>query len=123
MLTKGHSCPSPQTAPQIEKVMEVQALKGKGLAGDRKFRENNLKHCQITLIEIENISYFNKISKTSKLPPCVISIVNLDLALFPPLQPARPGLHVKYIGAAASAGFVLKNCRLLHQLFRCWEKL
>ena len=50
---------------QIEKVKEVRALKGKGLAGDRKFRENNLKHCQITLIEIENISYFNKISKTS----------------------------------------------------------
>ena len=48
---------------QIEKVMEVQALKGKGLAGDRKFRENNLKHCQITLIEIENRTTYINIFK------------------------------------------------------------
>ena len=50
---------------QIIKVREIEALKGKGLVNDRKFRESNLKHCQITLIEIENINYFNKISKTN----------------------------------------------------------
>ena len=50
---------------QIIKVKEIEALKGKGLVNDRKFRENNLKHCQITLIEIENINCFNKISKTN----------------------------------------------------------
>jgi len=50
---------------QIEKVKQVQAVAGKGLINDRNFRENNLKHCQITLIEIENIEYFNKISKTN----------------------------------------------------------
>ena len=38
---------------QIIKVREIEALKGKGLVNDRKFRESNLKHCQITLIEIE----------------------------------------------------------------------
>ena len=50
---------------QIERVKQAQALKGKGLVDDRKFRENNEKHCQITLIEIENINYFNKISKSN----------------------------------------------------------
>ena len=50
---------------QIKNVNKVEALKGKGLVNDRKFRENNLKHCQITLIEIENINCFNKISKTN----------------------------------------------------------
>ena len=48
---------------QIVQVKQAQALKDKGLVNDRKFRENNLKNCQLTLIEIENINYFNKISK------------------------------------------------------------
>jgi len=44
---------------QIKNVDEVEALKGKGLLNDRKFKENNEKKRQITLIEIENIIYFN----------------------------------------------------------------
>ena len=50
---------------QIQKVNEVEALKGKGLQNDRKFSDNNQKERQITLIEIENINYFNNISKTT----------------------------------------------------------
>ena len=50
---------------RIKKVTEVDAFKGKGLLNDRKFRENNHRESQITLIEIENINHFNKISKTS----------------------------------------------------------
>ena len=50
---------------QIKNVNEVEALKGKGLVNDRKFRENNQKQCQITLIEVENINYFNNKSKTN----------------------------------------------------------
>ena len=50
---------------QIQNVNKVEALKGKGLQNDRKFSENNDKKRQITLIEIENINYFNKISGTS----------------------------------------------------------
>ena len=53
---------------QIQNVNEVEALKGKGLVNDRKFSENNQKARQITLIEIENINYFNNISKTN-IPP------------------------------------------------------
>ena len=53
---------------RIKKVAEVDAFKGKGLLNDRKFRENNHKKSQITLIEIENINHFNKISRTSISP-------------------------------------------------------
>ena len=53
---------------QIQKVDKVEVLKGKGLLNDRKFRENNQKERQITLIEIENINYFNSISKTNISP-------------------------------------------------------
>ena len=49
---------------QIQKVSYVEALKGKGLVNDRKFRENNQKETQITLIEIENINYYNSKFKT-----------------------------------------------------------
>ena len=52
----------------IRNVNEVQALKGKGLLNDRNFRENNQKECQITLIEIENIDYYNNISNTKISP-------------------------------------------------------
>jgi len=53
---------------QIQNVNNIEALKGKGLLNDRKFSENNQKERQITLIEIENINYFNNISKTN-IPP------------------------------------------------------
>ena len=49
---------------QIIDVKEVQAIQGKGLLNDRFFKENNHKKTQITLIEIENINYYNKISTT-----------------------------------------------------------
>ena len=53
---------------QIQNANEVEALKGKGLVNDRKFSENNQKTRQITLIEIENINHFNKVSKTNIAP-------------------------------------------------------
>ena len=53
---------------KIENVNEIEAVKGKGLLNDRKFKENNQKERQITLIEIENIIHFNIISQTKILP-------------------------------------------------------
>ena len=53
---------------EIYNVITVEAIKGKGLVDDRKFEENNHIKRQITLIEIENINYFNNISKTN-IPP------------------------------------------------------
>ena len=49
----------------MKAVNSAEAIAGKGLVGDRHFKEKNEKGCQITLIEIENIKYYNQISKTS----------------------------------------------------------
>ena len=52
----------------IINVNSAEVIKGKGIVNDRKFIENNQKERQITLVEIENINYFNNISKTN-IPP------------------------------------------------------
>ena len=52
---------------KIVNVNEVEAIKGKGLVGEKHFKENNKKRSQITLIEIENINHYNKITET-KIP-------------------------------------------------------
>ena len=49
---------------KIVNVNEVEAIKGKGLVGEKHFKENNNKRIQITLIEIENINHYNKITGT-----------------------------------------------------------
>ena len=49
---------------KIVNVNEVEAIKGKGLLGEKHFKENNKKISQITLIEIENINHYNKITGT-----------------------------------------------------------
>ena len=46
-------------------VDSVESIAGKGLVNDRHFKENNEKKSQITLIEIENINHYNRISGTS----------------------------------------------------------
>jgi len=43
----------------------VEVVAKKGIVGDRYFRENNSEKCQITLIESENINYYNQKFKTS----------------------------------------------------------
>ena len=53
---------------KMESVVKAQAVAGKGLVNDRHYKENNSNKCQITLIEVENINYYNKISGTSFLP-------------------------------------------------------
>ena len=50
---------------KIVNVSDVEAIKGKGLVGEKHFKENNKKRCQITLIEIENINHYNKITRTT----------------------------------------------------------
>ena len=48
----------------IIEMKSVDAVKGKGFINDRKFKENNDKKSQLTLIEIENINYYNKVSNS-----------------------------------------------------------
>ena len=58
---------SENKSSKIVSVNEVEAIKGKGLIGEKHFKEDNKKRSQITLIEIENINYYNKITGT-KIP-------------------------------------------------------
>jgi|TARA_B100001964_G_scaffold73307_1_gene83053 MOSC domain-containing protein YiiM len=46
-------------------VYEIKVIHGKGIVGDRYFLENNEKRKQVTLIEKENIDFYNKISQTN----------------------------------------------------------
>ena len=44
---------------EIQEVDKIEILSGKGVIGDRHFQEDNEAKNQITLIESENIDYFN----------------------------------------------------------------
>jgi len=52
---------------QIKSVNEVEATAGRGLSNDRHSKQNNEDKSQLTLIEIENVNFYNKISNT-KIP-------------------------------------------------------
>ena len=58
---------SENKSSKIVSVNEVEAIKGKGLIGEKHFKEDNKKRSQITLIEIENINHYNKMTET-KIP-------------------------------------------------------
>ena len=58
---------SENKSSKIVSVNQVEAIKGKGLIGEKHFKKDNKKRSQITLIEIENINYYNKITGT-KIP-------------------------------------------------------
>ena len=45
---------------KIQEVEKIELLSGKGVIEDRHFQETNDARTQITLIESENIDYFNK---------------------------------------------------------------
>ena len=45
---------------EIKSVSSIDLIAGKGVIGDRHFHEYNTERNQITLIESENIDYYNK---------------------------------------------------------------
>ena len=67
---------------EIQSLVKIDAFKGKGLLNDRKFAKDNHKESQITLIEIENIYYFNNKYKTN-IPPIDFrrNIITKDIRL------------------------------------------
>ena len=44
---------------KIEEVRSIKVLANKGIVGDRHFKEFNDPYCQLSLIESENIDYYN----------------------------------------------------------------
>ena len=43
----------------IKEVVSIEVLVNKGVIGDRHFKDFNDPYCQLTLIESENIDYYN----------------------------------------------------------------
>ena len=56
-----------KNSQKIDEISEIEVLSGKGILGDRHFRDYNNHKGQITLIEKENIDYYNNKYK-SKIP-------------------------------------------------------
>jgi len=44
---------------EIEEVASIEVLANKGVIGDRHFKDFNDPYCQLSLIESENIDYYN----------------------------------------------------------------
>ena len=44
---------------KINEVSSIDVLENKGIVGDRHFKDFNDPYCQLTLIESENIEYYN----------------------------------------------------------------
>ena len=55
-------CIAPKSNKDMENVQEVNTIAGKGIVGDRYFGKDNAEFQQITLIESENIDFYNNIS-------------------------------------------------------------
>ena len=53
-----------KNSQKIDEISEIEVLSGKGILGDRHFRDYNNHKGQITLIEKENIDYYNNKYKT-----------------------------------------------------------
>ena len=53
-------CISPKSNQDMEDIYTVTTIAGKGIVGDRYFSEDNDNNHQLTLIESENIDFYNK---------------------------------------------------------------
>ena len=60
-------CITNKSSAEMQDVNTVEVIASKGIVNDRYFNENNDQALQITLIESENIDYYNEISET-KIP-------------------------------------------------------
>ena len=50
---------------KMVEIASVDAIAKKGLSKDRHFKDNNAERCQVTLIESENIDYYNRTFNTN----------------------------------------------------------
>ena len=61
-------CITSESGKKMESINSIKVIANKGIVNDRYFKENNDKNNQITLIESENVEYYNKISGTNLIP-------------------------------------------------------
>tara|TARA_B100001123_G_scaffold435316_1_gene563553 strand:+ start:1432 stop:1887 length:456 start_codon:yes stop_codon:yes gene_type:complete len=58
-------CISLNSGDEMQNVNSIEVIANKGIVNDRFFKNDNNKDIQLTLIESENIDYFNEKSKTN----------------------------------------------------------
>ncbi len=58
-------CIAKKSGDEMVDVTDVEVIAKKGIVNDRYFNENNDEDTQITLIERENIDYYNNISQSN----------------------------------------------------------
>ena len=95
---------------KINEVSEIEVLAGKGILGDRHFHDHNGYKGQITLIEKENIDYYNNKYKTKipyidfrrnivtdeiKLNNLIKKEIEIGTIKILPYQLCRPCLHLE----------------------------
>ena len=61
-------CIASESGEKMEEMISIKVIANKGIVNDRYFKEDNDKNIQITLIESENVDYYNKISGTNLIP-------------------------------------------------------
>jgi len=97
---------------KINEIREIEVLSGKGILGDRHFHEDNDHKGQITLIEKENIDYYNNKYKTKipyidfrrnivteeiKLNNLIKKEIEIGTIKILPYQLCRPCLHLEQV--------------------------
>ena len=50
---------TPHNNKKIQEVNSIEVIAEKGIVGDRHFKDYNDPYCQLSLIESENIDYYN----------------------------------------------------------------
>ena len=95
---------------KINEISEIEVLSGKGILGDRHFHDDNDHKGQITLIEKENIDYYNNKYKTKipyidfrrnivteeiKLNNLIKKEIEIRTIKILPYQLCRPCLHLE----------------------------
>ena len=57
-------CITKESGKDLEDIDSISVIANKGIENDRYFKDDNDKDVQLTLIEKENIDYYNSISKS-----------------------------------------------------------
>ena len=97
---------------KINEVKSIKVLANKGIVGDRHFNEYNDPYCQISLIESENIDYYNSkyglnisyidfrrniITKGIKLNDLIGKIIQIGKVKVEGIDLCRPCKHLSEI--------------------------
>jgi len=101
---------SKKNSQKINEISEVEVLSGKGILGDRHFHDYNNHKGQITLIEKENIDYYNNkyknkisyidfrrniVTEGIKLNNLIKKKIEIGTIKILPYQLCKPCLHLE----------------------------